>query len=50
MQPPAPTETELAELLKEIERYLSVVDAFRSEGAEPTWTEESETLVYCGFA
>jgi hypothetical protein len=45
MNPPAPTESELAELLDEVERYLAVVDAFRSEGAEPTWAEENKTLV-----
>jgi hypothetical protein len=44
MKPPALTETELAELFDEIERYLAVVDAFRSEGAEPTWAEETKTL------
>ena len=44
MKTQAPTESELAQLLDEIERYLAVVDAFRSEGVEPTWAEEIETL------
>ena len=27
-------------LLAEIERYLATVDAFRAEGAEPTWAND----------
>jgi hypothetical protein len=29
---------DLDELLREIERYLAAVDAFREEGLEPHWT------------
>jgi hypothetical protein len=39
----APSQSEVAELLVEVERYLAVVDAFRAEGAEPTWAEENTT-------
>lgn len=28
------------QLLEEIERYLAAIDAFRAEGAEPTWAED----------
>jgi hypothetical protein len=33
-------ETEIDRLLAEIQRYLAVVDALRSEGIEPSWTPE----------
>ena len=29
---------DVAELHREIERYLTAVDAFRAEGYEPTWS------------
>ena len=39
-----PTERELADLIEEIERYLAVVDAFRAEGAEPSWSDRKALL------
>lgn len=34
--------THRRELIDEIERYLTVVDAFRALGCEPTWIPEPE--------
>jgi hypothetical protein len=34
---PRPSKPVLEALLKEIRRYLDVVDVFRAEGCEPRW-------------
>jgi hypothetical protein len=31
---------DIDQLIREIERYLAVVDAFRSEDQEPSWRSE----------
>ena len=36
-------EIDVEALVAEIERYLEVVDAFRSEGYEPRWSDCRET-------
>jgi hypothetical protein len=33
---------DIEELMREIERYLAAVEAFRSEGHEPCWAGEKE--------
>ena len=35
------SERDLTELVREVERYLATVDAFRAEGCEPAWRAEA---------
>ena len=46
MAPTLPTyqALEAAELMREIERYLAAVEAFRREGCEPRWLDHCDTL------
>jgi len=36
-----PSQTDVKQLLLEVERYLVAVEAFRSEGCEPAWRTEA---------
>jgi hypothetical protein len=38
----------LAELFREVERYLSAVALFRAEGCEPTWIAEGTAGLAAG--
>lgn len=38
-------DTEAKRLIREIGRYLAVVDAFRAAGYEPTWRRELATAL-----
>jgi hypothetical protein len=42
-------ESVLAELLRDIDRYLAAVALFRAEGCEPTWLAE-RTAVFAAAA
>jgi hypothetical protein len=35
------SQTDVGQLLLEVERYLAAVEAFRSEGCEPAWQTET---------
>jgi hypothetical protein len=34
---------DIDELMREIERYLAAIEAFREEGCEPRWARELQT-------
>jgi hypothetical protein len=35
-----PSQLDLDELVREVERYLAAVEAFRAEGCEPVWATD----------